>query len=112
VRYGQKMDEQRTTNRESWMWSILFAITCVIATLPVSITVYQVVQHRSVLFVYDFPLPGWDRGPYLSHQLEKNWTDVDVKCRPQWMMYRTPLSLYLGTLLAPLVGQRHFCLQR
>lgn len=93
----QPTDSSIASTFETWMWSILFAITFVVATFPVSNLAYQISQHHAVWFLQSPPSKGLERT--LESELLKSWDTVRPQSRPQWIFYRTPISLYLATVM-------------
>lgn len=86
---------------ESWLWLVLFVVASVPAVISTSFFVGQALEHRSIWYLVDPPSfrgmhIGFDKE--LLQQLEKDWADVADTFRPSWVLYRTPISLYLATL--------------
>lgn len=81
-----------------WVWDILLAISFVVAVFPVSVLVYQILCNRSVWYIV-LPDQGWISDSRLEAEMHKDWPMVELSYRPQWLLYRTPISLYLASAM-------------
>lgn len=91
-------NKPQDTRRDRWLWSFLFALTIFAAALPTSVLIYNVAQHGTLGFILDAPYgKGIERT--LLKEIEKDWKNVNPEFRSLWILYRTPISMYLGTLM-------------
>lgn len=92
--------ESRTRRIASWMWLIPLAVTFAWAFFLVLIWSIQIARDRSFWTLRDPPTgkstPYW----LLEDDLSRDWRDVRPAARRDWILYRTPIQLYLTILIA------------
>ena len=82
---------------ESWLWSIAFGVTSLVALLPTTILVSEILRHRSVMFLNVISSQGLEKP--LAQEVSRNWGEVKPEYVPAWFLHRTPTTLYLATLI-------------
>lgn len=81
-----------------WLWTVLLGVTFIAALLQTTILTSELSRHHSAWYLNTIYGKGLEDP--LANEMLKDWADVPSSFRPAWILYRTPISLYLGTLMA------------
>lgn len=91
------LNEHQESLWNKWPWIIMFGVTVIVALLHATILTAEVSRHNSLWYLNVIHGKGLE--DRLADEMLKDWKDVSSNYRSAWILYRTPVSLYLGTLM-------------